>query len=100
MAKKTEKTTHICSECIGEFDGKDLFEVLIESKLGPSCNYYTIFCEKCVKKREFTNFTPFHKSNVKSPEEKLAAKTKKDTTAKTKKSTTTKTKKSTNPKKK
>lgn len=95
MAKKTEKTIHICSECIGEFDGKDLFEVLVESKLGSTCNYYTNFCEKCIKKLNYTDFVPFHKSRVKAPKEKDTEKTKNDTTAKTKKGTTTKAKKCT-----
>ena len=98
MAKKTEKTTHLCSECIGEFDGKDLFEVLIESKFVSSCNYYTNFCEKCVKKLNFTDYVPFHKSRVKATKEKsivekIATKTKKGTATKTKKGTATKTKK-------
>jgi hypothetical protein len=95
MAKKTEKTTHICSECIGEFDGKDLFEVLVESKLGPTCNYYTNFCEKCIKKLNYTDYVPFHKSRVKAIKEKDTTKTKNDTTEKTKKATTAKAKKST-----
>jgi hypothetical protein len=81
MAKKTEKNTHICSECIGEFDGKDLYEVLIESIIDPNCKYYTIFCEKCVKKLKFTNYSPYYKSKTKSTTEK----TKKSTTEKTKK---------------
>lgn len=87
MAKK-EKSTHICSGCIGEFDGKDLFEALVVSKIAASSNYYTIFCEKCIKKLGYENATPYQKTKIKSDVEKSTAKTKKSTTAKTKNTTT------------
>lgn len=89
MAKKTEKSTHICSECIGEFDGKDLYEVLVESIIDSNFKYYTIFCKKCVEKLKFTNYTPYYNSKVKEPKEK-STKTKNDTSVKTKKATTKK----------
>jgi len=89
MAKK-EKSTHICSGCIGEFDGKDLFEALVVSKISPSSNYYTIFCEKCITKLGYDNATPYQKTRTKSDTEKTAAKTKKATAAKTKNTTSKK----------
>ena len=82
MAKKA-KLTHICSGCIGEFDGKDLFEVLIHSKLGTSCDYYTIFCAKCCKELGH---------DMSKPYQKTASKTKTDTASKTKTATASKTK--------
>lgn len=98
MAKKAEKSTHICSECIGEFDGKEMFNALKKAIIGS--DYYTIYCGKCIEKLKIKDFTPYYKSNAKSPEEKLAAKIKRDAATKTKKSTTAKTKKSTTIKKK
>ena len=57
MAKK-ETTKHICSECINEFDGKDLFHALKKAVIGD--DYYTIYCSKCIKKLEYTEFTPYY----------------------------------------
>ena len=59
-------TTHICSECINDFDAKELFVAQV-----PDRDYSTIYCEKCLKKLEITIFKPYHKIPVKkTPVEK------------------------------
>lgn len=42
-AKK--KDIHLCSECLGEFSSKDLYVAEV-----PEREYYTTYCEKCMKK--------------------------------------------------
>jgi hypothetical protein len=40
-----KKDIHICSECLGEFSSKDLYVAEV-----PDREYYTTYCEKCMKK--------------------------------------------------
>ena len=72
MAKK-EITKHICSGCINEFDGKDLFHALKKAVVGD--DYYTIYCAKCIEKLGYTKFTPYHikKEKVEKPAVKKPA---------------------------
>lgn len=77
--KKTKVTTHVCSECIDDFNAKDLFVAQV-----PDRDYTTLYCKKCLDKLELTALRPYHKVAEK--------KIKIETTAKTKKGTTTKTK--------
>jgi len=80
---KVKITTHICSECIGDFDAKDLFVAQV-----PDRDYNTIYCEKCLKKLGITEFHPYHKvAEKKVKVEKVTSKTKKTTASKTKKTT-------------
>jgi hypothetical protein len=66
MVKKA-KETHICSGCIGEFDGKDLFHALKKAIVGS--DYYTIYCAKCIEKIGYKEFTPYYtkKEKVEKP---------------------------------
>ena len=89
---KVKITTHICSECIGDFDAKDLFVAQV-----PDRDYNTIYCAKCLKELGITEFKPYHKvseKKVKVPKPKTvtATKTKTGTATKTKTGTATKTK--------
>jgi len=67
--KKITKTKekHICSECIGEFDGKDLFSALV-----PDREYYTNYCEKCIKKLGIKEYTPYFKPTVRKHTVKIS----------------------------
>jgi hypothetical protein len=66
MAKKV-KETHICSGCVGEFEGKDLFHALKKAIVGS--DYYTIYCAKCIEKIGYKEFTTYYikKEKVEKP---------------------------------
>jgi len=55
-----KKTTHICSECIGDFDAKNLFIAQV-----PNRDYTTVYCEKCLDILGITEFKPYHKVSIK-----------------------------------
>lgn len=77
--EKVKSTKHVCSECIEFFDAKDLFIAQV-----PNRDYSTIYCGKCLKLLEITNFRPYHKVAEKKTKVEKTATTKKDTTTKTK----------------
>jgi hypothetical protein len=83
VSKKTKCTTHICSECIGDFDAKNLFVAQV-----PDRDYTTIYCEKCLNELGITEFRPYHKVSEKKPkiitEKKPKIITEKKTTTKKK----------------
>ena len=96
---KTKTTTHVCSECIKDIDLKSLFVAQV-----PNRDYSTVYCEKCLKTLNITEFRPYYKVKEKVVKEKVikdkvaknkvivqkkAATTKKSTSKNTKNSTTT-----------
>lgn len=74
MAKKVEKL--ICSECIEEFDPKNLFIAQV-----PDREYSTVYCEKCLKELKIKEFKPYRKPR--KPRAKKTTSTAKKTTRKT-----------------
>lgn len=54
--KKKEK--HICSECIGEFDAKDVYSADVPNAMIP---HSTIYCLKCIKKLGIEEYKPYLK---------------------------------------
>lgn len=56
--KMTKKTSdkHICSECIEDFDAKDIYTAKV-----PEREYYTAYCIKCLKKLKITEYKPYLK---------------------------------------
>lgn len=75
MAK--QKTTHICLECLGEFDAKDVHIALI-----PSGDFFSVYCTDCIKALKITDSTPYKNSRKKKTdsivvEKKKVSRTKK-----------------------
>ena len=60
MAKAKKSTIHICSECLGEFEPKE-----INIALKPEREYYTLYCNKCLVKLEIKESRPYQKTKVK-----------------------------------
>ena len=81
-AKKTKvkSNKHICSECIEDFDAKDLFVARVIDR-----EYTTLYCDKCLKELGLTAIRPYHKVSEKKTKVEKTPKPKKDATKKTKK---------------
>jgi len=60
MATK-KKDIHVCTECLGEFPSKDLYTAEV-----PEREYYTIYCEKCLKKLGIKKCKPYNSNTFKS----------------------------------
>ena len=81
MIKKVKKVIsnkHICSNCIQEFDPKDIFTARV-----PNREYSTDYCGECLTELGIKEFEPYLKPRVKKiPAKKKATTTKKKTIAK------------------
>jgi hypothetical protein len=60
MIKKATSNKNICSNCIGEFDPKDIFTARV-----PDREYSTDYCEKCLKELGIKEFEPYLKPRAK-----------------------------------
>ena len=55
-------TKHVCSECLNEFDAKELFIAHVPNPEDvPNRDYNTIYCTKCIEKLKIEEFKPFGK---------------------------------------
>jgi hypothetical protein len=59
MGKKV-KDTKICSHCIEDFDQTEMNIALVKSG-----NYYTLYCNKCIKELGIIDFKPYKKKKRK-----------------------------------
>lgn len=75
MAKAKKSTVHICSECFGEFEPKQIF---IAPKPKPlfEIEYSTLYCEKCLTKLGIKESYPYQKTKVKKETVKKVKETK------------------------
>lgn len=67
MVKKVTSNKHICSNCIEEFDPKNIFTAQV-----PDRDYSTDYCEKCLKELGIKEFEPYLKPRVKKTPVKKA----------------------------
>jgi hypothetical protein len=81
MAKAKKSTFHICSECFGEFETKQIF-VAPKPKPLFEIEYSTLYCEKCLTKLGIKESYPYQKTKVKKETVKKVKETKEKTPAK------------------
>lgn len=74
MATTKRSTKHVCSECLNEFDAKDLSVAKRPNPDDvPNREYNTIYCDKCIEKLKIEEFKPFGKvRKVRVTKEKVA----------------------------
>jgi hypothetical protein len=48
------KKIHICTECLNEFDAKDIHIAMIQNG-----NFLTLYCTNCIKELKITDSKPY-----------------------------------------